>query len=1535
MSESPSGDSGSSAPDLYGQAYYASSCGPVAYDRSEPHWSAFFGKIADDLVRTFRPQRVFDAGCALGFLVEALWDRGVVTYGRDISDYAISQTRADIQPFCSVGSLTDPIEGQFDLVVCIEVLEHMTEADGMRAIANMTAAADRVVFSSSPDDLTETTHINVKPAIYWMKAFGEHNFAPVIETTLFSITSYALVFERKETKPSEAFLSACAEIVRGRMKSAAHALKVHELSLALSEKDRAIAAIRAEHDQLAVEHDQLAAVHDQLRAETDRWHSQHDQVFAEKEQTRAELAALGLAQAQLARERDRLVADRDRLLDERDRLLSDHERAEADRTALIVAQAEFTALRDRSEKERLESIRVSLDDIIEMNAHLQVLNDQMSRSRLWRLGRKLRRVANRGRSTLLRRPPDHVAGPARNAQTTASIGVKLGLDPAFYVDHYPDLAQAGVDPLEHYVLFGQHEGRAPSLYALEKSARIKSAEALEQIERAQPPQADRAAPELWRLRDLCDPEWDEAGPRAFDEAFRISVLTPVYNIEPRYVRELYQTLRNQRYANWEWVVVDDGSTDARTIAALRLLADGDARINLTLSLKNLGISGASNIALANVSGTYTALVDHDDLVPRDAFLALYEAWKEAPDTQLFFTDECKLLPNGELGQFWPKPDWSPVYLENTMCLGHLSVYETSFLRSLGGFRLAFDGTQDFDLALRASLAGPRVKHLPVFAYIWRIIPGSAAADLYEKPYAIERQGRAVLDYARQKDDRATVLPGFGGGYWRIIYPLPTPTPLLSYIIPTAGGSRMIGGKTVDLVLNCIRSFEAKSFYARCEYIVMHSGDPTEEQVRALEAIPGVRLIRHRASAFNFSETVNLGAAAATGDYICLLNDDVEAITEHGGDDLVGYLAANPSVGAIGPMCLYEDGTIQQNGVLLSALGPAHAGDRQPPSFGGHQELLRCRRECFCIGAAVMVVRKQVFSELGGFDEMFPLNYNDVDFGVRVRESGLSCVVDPYIHVYHYEGATKIGTSMVEQERFFLKHPGVADPYFSRWFDQSSATYRMELGHKPTDRRFAGWLDRHIAQRAAVLVPEHEPKLSVCVAVYNQPKRVLEEMYNSVRMQTYAEKELVILDNGSTSPETLAWLDRVRAQGQAVVARLDVSDGVGGTTRRLLDLMTGAFFVSMDADDFLSVDALQVMAHAIGRHPGRRVFYSDEYRADANSSRILPFYKPDFDPVLLTNFFYAAHLMAMDAVFLRELVARAEPPIAWLHDHDRLTLALAAGEEPVHVREPIYASRIDADATVPETIDVQRLALERLLEARGQADSLSVEPNTLDPAGGMWRLRAREPVPGIRRFEASEVWGEGGIGVAGLLAAAAEAPWIAILPEGDADSALLDLSAPAWVDARVVAVGGVFVEASGVVKWSGGLFLPHGSVFDPYAGRLFAEGGYHGQLWCQRCVDIVAPVQVLLRSKAVLQAAARVGTADADGLMAMLGLNAHEAGDLIAVTPHLRREPPPMTLGWLPFDRAGQLRQHASLVEGSRWYNGRLRTDPPYCMPGQV
>ena len=203
--------------ETYNADYYASHCGNLVYRREEPEWGRFFGGVADQIVRSLRPLRVFDAGCAHGFLVEALWDRGVETWGRDISHFAFSQVRADLRSFIAQGSIADPIQGEYDLITCIEVLEHMEEAEAVIAIASMAAAAPRLLFSSSPTDLDESTHINVKPIIWWLHRFAKSGMMPVFDYDASFLTPHAYLLERSAEVGSARELNAFAALMRQRM----------------------------------------------------------------------------------------------------------------------------------------------------------------------------------------------------------------------------------------------------------------------------------------------------------------------------------------------------------------------------------------------------------------------------------------------------------------------------------------------------------------------------------------------------------------------------------------------------------------------------------------------------------------------------------------------------------------------------------------------------------------------------------------------------------------------------------------------------------------------------------------------------------------------------------------------------------------------------------------------------------------------------------------------------------------------------------------------------------------------------------------------------------------------------------------------------------------------------------------------------------------------------------------------------------------------------------------------------------------------
>jgi SAM-dependent methyltransferase len=185
----------------YGQHYYEHDCG-TPYERNE-HWTAFFGGVADRIVKELRPRSVLDAGCAMGLLVEQLYRRGVDARGVDISKYAITQVHESVADRCSVASLVEPLDGRYDLVVCIEVVEHMWPDDARTAIANLCAAGDRVLFSSSPWDYAEPTHLNVQPPEDWSAEFAGHGFFRNLDHDASYIAPWSVLYERQSSDPRD------------------------------------------------------------------------------------------------------------------------------------------------------------------------------------------------------------------------------------------------------------------------------------------------------------------------------------------------------------------------------------------------------------------------------------------------------------------------------------------------------------------------------------------------------------------------------------------------------------------------------------------------------------------------------------------------------------------------------------------------------------------------------------------------------------------------------------------------------------------------------------------------------------------------------------------------------------------------------------------------------------------------------------------------------------------------------------------------------------------------------------------------------------------------------------------------------------------------------------------------------------------------------------------------------------------------------------------------------------------------------------
>ena len=490
---------------------------------------------------------------------------------------------------------------------------------------------------------------------------------------------------------------------------------------------------------------------------------------------------------------------------------------------------------------------------------------------------------------------------------------------------------------------------------------------------------------------------------AFPHRPRISLITPVFNTDPRWLERLVDSVRAQTYPDWELCLADDGSTRDDTRAALDRL-NGDSKIRIIRLSANAGISAASNAALAAATGEFAGLLDHDDELDPDALYEVVKLLNAHPDVDLVYTDEDKLEFDGTHVEPYFKPDWSPEYLRSTMYIGHLTVYRRTLIERIGGFRSEFDGSQDYDLALRATAQTNRIRHIPRILYHWRKTQGSAAGDTAAKPWGLDAARRALADHVATLPIPATVEDQPGHGFWRVRYQI-LGNPLVSVVIPTDGRIVQTRHGNRDLLWHCIRSIAQRTGYRNYELLIADNGRLSPQVMALLSEVPHRRLVYEMTHPFNFAAKVNFAARHARGEHLLLLNDDTEVINDEWMSAML-ELSQQNEIGAVGGKLFYPDGRIQHVGVVLGIGGGAchvlagHGGDA--PGYFGSALVIR---NYSAVTGACCMTRRAVFEEVGGFDERFALDFNDVDYCLRVGARGYRIVSTPFARLYHFEGAS--------------------------------------------------------------------------------------------------------------------------------------------------------------------------------------------------------------------------------------------------------------------------------------------------------------------------------------------------------------------------------------------------------------------------------------------------------------------------------------------------------------------------------------------------
>lgn len=515
---------------------------------------------------------------------------------------------------------------------------------------------------------------------------------------------------------------------------------------------------------------------------------------------------------------------------------------------------------------------------------------------------------------------------------------------------------------------------------------------------------------------------------------KISIITPVYNTEPSFLREMIRSVKDQAYPNWELCIADDASTAPHIRPMLEKYSKTDNRIKVLFRKENGHIAGASNSALELATGDFIAQLDHDDLLTPHALYMVALTLNQYPDADMIYSDEDFINEDNLLTAPFFKPDWSPDFFLSKMYTCHLGVYRKSTVENIRGFSTGYKGAEDYDLVLRLSRQAKKIIHIPDVLYHWRIHEDSTAkGDPEVKPYAYRSAKKVLIDEVKKKNYSGTVsdIPGHIGLY-QIRYQIKS-NDLVSIIIPTKDLS--------SILAECLHSIFTISTYPNFEVILLDNNSVEAETFALIEYWKKAEPNRFRSYTckipFNYSAINNTGVSLTDSEYCLFLNNDTKVITADWIEGMVEQ-AQRPQIGAVGAQLLYTDGLIQHAGVVVG-LGGAAANCFQgskpedTPYYG--QTLTNVNYSA--VTGACLMCRRSVFTEVGGFDEIFGRSYNDVDLCLKMKEAGYRNIYLPHVKLYHHESQS-IGRSYAEESH----------PDFVREFEYFRKKWEKYINHDP-------------------------------------------------------------------------------------------------------------------------------------------------------------------------------------------------------------------------------------------------------------------------------------------------------------------------------------------------------------------------------------------------------------------------------------------------------------------------------------------------------
>ncbi len=523
----------------------------------------------------------------------------------------------------------------------------------------------------------------------------------------------------------------------------------------------------------------------------------------------------------------------------------------------------------------------------------------------------------------------------------------------------------------------------------------------------------------------------------------ISILTPLYNTPEPYLREFLDSFVDQTAPNGQLCLAD--ASDAEHDAVKRIVEEYQAKNQRIVYKKigNKGIAANTNAAASLATGDYLALADHDDILAPHAMYTMGKAILQLrergePDGFLY-SDEAlfsKSIQRPIVAHF--KPDYAPDYLLCCNYICHLAVFQKALWDAVGGERPECDGSQDHDLFLRLIEQVGGAAHVPQVLYYWRVHAGSTSGGTEAKPYVAAAAKKALADHLARTGRTGTVEDGLFPSTYRVKWDIEG-DPKVSILIPNKDHT--------DDLEKCLQSIWKKTTWDNYEIIVIenNSTDPATFAYyeKAKQRYDGLKVVTYPEKGFNFSGINNFGRKAAAGDYLLLLNNDVEVRNGDWLTELLRQCAHKGGAAICGAMLYYPDETLQHAGVITGLGGYAgHSHKYKQKGGSGYLFRIATVQDFSAVTGACLLVKASVYDKVGGLDEQFAVAFNDVDFCLRVRDAGCRIAWTPYAELTHYESKSRGGDEKdpakaarfaAEQQRLYTIHGKeniLDDPYYN-------------------------------------------------------------------------------------------------------------------------------------------------------------------------------------------------------------------------------------------------------------------------------------------------------------------------------------------------------------------------------------------------------------------------------------------------------------------------------------------------------------------------